>query len=122
MEGSLKPAHALKQMQLFGAKLTRLAEDWRRLHEAKGALDLGVKDAGRLEPIVDELEQLKQVCCRRVAANLNPVLVQRAADRPAGTSCFPGKLHRFILLQEGKESEGAAHVSFKFATGCALPP
>ncbi len=62
MDGAAPPRQALKALQAFQARLAKVSEEWRRLFEAKEALDLGTKDVGRLEPLVEELDQLKEVC------------------------------------------------------------
>lgn len=61
VQGSLRADTALNALSVFEGKLTRVQEEYDLLCRAKEALDLELVRHTRLEPIVEELRDLKAV-------------------------------------------------------------
>ncbi|GAA5943977.1 hypothetical protein JCM3775_004729 [Rhodotorula graminis] len=61
IQGSLKAADAMNAIGVFEGRVTRLKEQHDMLRRAKESLDLEPTRDGRLEPVVDEIRDLKAV-------------------------------------------------------------
>ena len=60
-QGDLKVDIALGSISIFETRLARLKDEFSRILKAKESLDLEVRDADRLEPLKEELSNLREV-------------------------------------------------------------
>ena len=61
MQGSIKAETAINTLGVFEGRLSRLLEEYDLVYRTKEALDLEVSRDDRLEPITEELRDLKAV-------------------------------------------------------------
>ena len=61
VQGSVRADTALNTINIFETKLTKLQEDYELVCRAKEALDLELSRHTRLEPVFEELRDLKAV-------------------------------------------------------------
>jgi dynein heavy chain 1 len=61
IKGDIKAENAINTLAIFEGRLTRLKEEFDQLNRAKDALALDVMSVNRLEPVLEELRDLKSV-------------------------------------------------------------
>ncbi|KAJ3290947.1 hypothetical protein HK104_006430 [Borealophlyctis nickersoniae] len=61
VQGDIKPDIATNTLSIFEGRVTRLKEEYDQVSRAKEALGLDLKDDDRLEPVLEELRDLKSV-------------------------------------------------------------
>ncbi|KAI8818344.1 dynein heavy chain [Fimicolochytrium jonesii] len=61
VQGQLKPAEALALLNLMEVRVTRIKDEYDQVYRAKDALDLDRKKDPRLEIVLEELRDLKEV-------------------------------------------------------------